>query len=127
MELKQPLTKLYYSIGEIADLFDVNTSLIRYWEKEFQNLHPKKNKSGVRKYTTKDIAEFHKIYELVKEQGFTIDGARKHLSAKHKNEESLLHSILEVSHTLDNQKHVPELLDRLQSIKERLLGIRNSL
>ena len=79
MALKQPLTKLYYSIGEIAEMFHVNTSLIRFWEKEFPQLKPTKNSSGVRKYTKKDVEIFYKIYHLIKEEGFTIEGAKKHI------------------------------------------------
>lgn len=80
MALKQPLTKLYYSIGEIAEMFHVNTSLIRFWEKEFPQLKPTKNSSGVRKYTKKDVETFYKIYHLIKEEGFTLEGAKKHFA-----------------------------------------------
>jgi len=73
------LNKLYYSIGEVAEMFDVNASLIRYWEKEFDILKPKKNKKGNRLFTPKDIENLHLIYHLVKERGFTLDGAKKKL------------------------------------------------
>lgn len=76
------LKKLYYSIGEVADMFEVNTSLIRFWEKEFSVIKPKKNKKGNRLFTPKDISNFNKIYHLVKEQGHTLDGARKALKSK---------------------------------------------
>lgn len=76
------ITKLYYSIGEVADLFDVSTSLIRFWEKEFTIIRPKKNKNGNRLFTPGDIKSFEKIYVLVKEQGFTLDGAKKVLKSK---------------------------------------------
>jgi DNA-binding transcriptional MerR regulator len=71
--------KLYYSIGEVARLFDVNTSLIRFWEKEFDVIRPKKNKKGNRLFTREDLASFRQIYQLVKEQGFTLEGAKKRL------------------------------------------------
>lgn len=81
--LTKELTKLYYSIGEVAGMFDVNSSLIRFWEKEFTIIKPKKNKKGNRMFTAADINNFEKIYQLVKVQGFTLDGAKKELNKKH--------------------------------------------
>lgn len=78
--------KLYYTIGEVSRMFQVNPSLIRFWEKEFTIIHPQKNKKGNRVFTAKDIDNFRLIYNLVKEKGYTIQGARDHL-AKHKSEE----------------------------------------
>ena len=75
----KPITKLYYSIGEVAKMFDVNTSLIRFWENEFDILKPKKNKKGNRLFTQKDVDNLKIIYHLVKERGFTLDGAKKKL------------------------------------------------
>lgn len=74
--------KLYYSIGEVAKLYGVNTSLIRFWEKEFDIIKPKKNKKGNRLFTPKDLENFNKIYELVKVEGFTLEGAKKALKTK---------------------------------------------
>jgi DNA-binding transcriptional MerR regulator len=71
--------KLYYSIGEVSKIFNVNSSLIRFWEKEFKQLSPKKTESGKRKFTQKDIHKIHKIYHLVKEKGFTLAGAKEHM------------------------------------------------
>lgn len=71
--------KLYYSIGEVAKAFDVNTSLIRFWEKEFDVLKPKKSAKGNRKFTPQDIKNLELIYHLVKERGFTLEGAKTHL------------------------------------------------
>ncbi len=71
--------KRYYGIGEVARAFDVNTSLIRFWEKEFDALQPKKNAKGNRKFTPKDIKTLELIYHLVKERGFTLEGAKTHL------------------------------------------------
>lgn len=71
--------KLYYSIGEVSKMFDVNSSLIRFWEKEFKQLSPKKTESGKRKFTQKDIQTIQKIYHLVKEKGFTLTGAKEHM------------------------------------------------
>jgi len=70
------LTKLYYSIGEVAKMFDVSTSLLRYWETEFPQINPGKNRKGDRRYTTKDIQRIKTIYILLKEEGFTIEGAK---------------------------------------------------
>lgn len=68
--------KKYYTIGEVAQLFDVSTSLIRFWEKTFPSLQPQKNKQGARRYTQTDIRELSKIYQLVKKQGYTLQGAK---------------------------------------------------
>lgn len=69
--------KLYYSIGEAADILGVNTSLIRFWEKEFDILKPKKNKKGNRQFTKDDIENLKIIFHLVKERGFTLQGAKE--------------------------------------------------
>ncbi|KAB1061827.1 MerR family transcriptional regulator [Salibacter halophilus] len=71
--------KLYFSIGEVADMFDVKTSLIRFWEKEFDVIKPKKNSKGNRLFTKADIENFHLIFHLVKERGFTLEGAKNKL------------------------------------------------
>lgn len=125
MELKQPLTKLYYNIGEVADLFGVNTSLIRYWEKEFPSLHPKKSKSGIRKYTQKDIEAFGKVYALVKENGFTIDGAKKAIKSGNTAVSVVVQASTptSLSKAFDQQ----ELLARLQKALEKLERIRKEL
>lgn len=83
--MKAVADKLYYTIGEVSEMFQVNPSLIRFWEKEFTIIHPQKNKKGNRVFTVKDIDSFRLIYNLVKEKGYTIQGARDHL-AKHKSE-----------------------------------------
>ena len=71
--------KRYYSIGEVANAFGVNTSLLRFWEKEFDQIKPKKKQSGIRKYTQEDVKSIQLVYHLVKEKGLTIDGAKKQL------------------------------------------------
>jgi DNA-binding transcriptional MerR regulator len=76
------LDKLYYSIGEVAKMFNVNTSLIRYWEKEFPIIRPKKNQKGNRQFTKKDIENIHKIHYLVKDRGMTLEGAKNYLKTK---------------------------------------------
>ena len=106
------LTKLYYTIGEVADMFDVNPSLIRFWEKEFKLIQL--NKKGNRLFTPKDIEKFNKIYQLVKVQGFTLDGAKKALRSKNV--------------TIDNteqQAENSELINRLEGVKGRLLNLKS--
>ncbi|MFO8128634.1 MAG: MerR family transcriptional regulator [Bacteroidales bacterium] len=71
--------KLYYTIGEVAEMFNESTSLIRFWEKEFDIIRPQKNKKGNRLFTRKDVDHFHLIYHLVKEKGYTLKGARQKL------------------------------------------------
>jgi len=102
--------KRYYSIGEVAKAFSVNTSLIRFWEKEFDVLKPKKNAKGDRKFTQEDVKNLELIYYLVKERGFTLDGAKTHLMEnKHK--------------TLSNF----EIIRKLETIKTELLKIKKHL
>ncbi len=107
--------KLFYSIGEVAEKFQVAHSLIRFWEKEFAEIKPKKNAKGNRQFTQKDIAYFEKIYHLVKVQGFTLEGARKALKA-----ESAA-SIQEPSANTEK-----ELKETLLHIKKKLLELKNS-
>ena len=83
MPYKKPeIKKIYYTIGEISEMFDVNTSLVRYWEQEFDILKPKKNKKGNRLFTEKDVDNLFIIYHLVKEKGFTLQGAKDQLKSK---------------------------------------------
>ncbi|MBP5983027.1 MAG: MerR family transcriptional regulator [Fluviicola sp.] len=109
------LTKLYYSIGEVASIFDVNTSLIRFWEKEFSQIQPKKNKKGERLFTVKDIELFNKIYQLVKGEGYTLDGAKKALKSKSPALKSE-----------DNATNHSELITKLEKIKEQLLLLKQT-
>lgn len=102
--------KRYYSIGEVAEAFDVNTSLIRFWEKEFDVIKPKKNAKGNRKFTPEDIKNLELIYHLVKERGFTLEGAKIHLKEEKKK-------------VLDNF----EIIRQLESIKAELIKIKEQL
>lgn len=104
------LTKLYYSIGEVADIFGVAPSVIRYWESEFTHLKPGKNRKGERKYTTKDIEAIAEIYHLVKEKGFKIEGAKKEIE------------MLKI-----NQKETNALLDHLKKLRKKVLDMRREL
>lgn len=81
MQIELP-DKLYYSIGEVAKAFNVNASLIRFWEKEFEVISPKKNKKGNRFFTPEDIKNLRLIYHLVKERGYTLEGAKIALEQK---------------------------------------------
>ena len=76
------IEKIYFSISEVAEMFDVNASLLRFWEKEFPQLQPRKNSKGNRMYSKKDIELFKKIHELVRVKGFTLEGAKNALRQK---------------------------------------------
>jgi len=78
----RPIEKSYYSIGEVAELLGVSQSLIRFWETEFEQLQPKKNRKGNRMYTPANIEQLRTIYHLVKERGYTLKGAREMLKSK---------------------------------------------
>lgn len=81
MGKEENIAKMYYTIGEVAAMFHVNTSLIRFWEKEFDVIQPKKNKKGNRLFTPKDVDNFHLIYNLVKERGYTLKGAKEKIKS----------------------------------------------
>ncbi|ADV48138.1 MerR family transcriptional regulator [Cellulophaga sp. E16_2] len=102
--------KRYYGIGEIAKAFNVNTSLIRFWEKEFDVLQPKKNAKGNRKFTPQDVKNLQLIYHLVKERGFTLEGAKTHLKENK-------------SQTLSKF----DIIHKLEGIKAELVKIKNQL
>ncbi len=102
--------KRYYGIGEVARAFDVNASLIRFWEKEFDVIQPKKNAKGNRKFTPKDIKNLQLIYHLVKERGFTLEGAKIHLREERQK-------------TLSNF----EIIQKLERVKTELIKIKNQL
>lgn len=102
--------RLYYNIGEVASAFGVNTSLIRFWEKEFDALKPKKNAKGNRKFTPQDIKNLELIYHLVKERGFTLEGAKIHLKENKQK-------------TLDKF----DIIRKLESVKAELLKIKEQL
>ena len=108
MEEETP-EKLFYSTAEVAALFKVNASLIRFWEKEFDFLKPRKTAKGVRRYTVKDIENIRVIYDLVKKNGFTLQGAKEKLKYKSTKE-------------LNKNKELVENLNKLKSI---LLTLKN--
>jgi DNA-binding transcriptional MerR regulator len=98
--------KLYYGIGEVSKAFNVNASLIRYWEKEFDELKPKKNSKGTRRYSSIDIEKLQIIHHLVKEKGYTLEGAKDQLKILNKNF---------------------EVIKKLEKIKANLINIKKEL
>ena len=102
------MDKLFYTIGEI---FKVNTSLIRFWEKEFDIIKPQRNKKGDRLFTKKDLTNFYTIYKLVKEQGYTLQGAKDKLKER----------------LLTDEETNAELLLRLKKIRSFLIELKKSL
>ncbi len=101
------LKKRYYSIGEVAELYDVSSSLIRYWENEFPSLKPHKNSKGDRRFTPSNLEELNLIYHLVKERGFTLDGARAELELvdeKKRRKSEILKSMRKVRRNLQSLK-----------------------
>lgn len=101
---------MYYTIGEVSGLFNVNTSLIRFWEKEFEIIQPHRNKKGNRLFTRTDVDNFHLIYNLVKERGYTLQGAKDKLKSNPKD-------VLEEF----------ELIRSLKKVREYLLEVREEL
>ena len=113
----QHLSKLYYSIGELSNLFGVNASLLRFWEKEFQFVISKKNTKGNRLYSVKEIEKINRIYLLVKIEGYTIEGAKKALKSKEK---------ISVSENNLNpeESNNSALILKLENIKKRLILLK---
>jgi DNA-binding transcriptional MerR regulator len=107
---EKKVEKLYYSIGEVAEMFQVNPSLIRFWEKEFDIIKPKKNKKGNRFFTAQDIDNFRLIFHLVKEKGLTLQGARK-----------------KIRENKEDTNNNYEVIKTLTEIKSLLLEIKESL
>lgn len=108
--VEKEITKRYFSISEVATMFDVNASLIRFWEKEFDSIQPKKNRKGNRLFTQKDIEQLRLIYHLVKERGFTLDGAKRKLKENPKETEQSV-----------------EIIQKLNGIKAFLLELKAEL
>lgn len=90
---EKDIEKVYYSIGEIAEMFGVAPSLIRFWETEFESLRPKKNHKGNRQYSKEDLNDFKLIYHLTKEKGFTIPGAREKIRLEKKKTQDKLEAV----------------------------------
>ena len=107
---EKEIEKLYYSIGEVAELLNVNTSLVRFWEKEFDIIHPKKNKKGNRMFSKEDVQNLKLIYHLVKEKGYTLQGAQTSLKNSRKG-------------VLEDM----DAIERLEKVKAFLLDIKDRL
>lgn len=103
-------SKLYYSIGEVADMLGVNESLLRFWEKTFDIITPRKTEKGTRFYRKEDIQNIRLVYYLVKEKGMTLAGAKKKLRD---NRESVIRNY--------------EIIERLQAVRAELIAIRDEL
>ncbi len=105
MEINLP-EKLYYNIGEISKAFNIKPSLLRFWEKEFEILNPKKSSKGTRKYSSVDLKNIKLIYDLVKIKGFKIEGAKK---------------------KLESSKDIVQVVKKLEKIKQTLISIEKEL
>ena len=99
--------KLYYNIGEISNAFGVKPSLIRFWEKEFNIINPKKSSKGTRKFSIKDVEKINLIYSLVMKKGYTLEGAKKQI--------------------LNGENGNLDVLKRLQKIRLELLRMKEEL
>ena len=111
MALKQDKQlKLYYSIREVAEMFGVNESLIRYWEKEFPDIAPKRAGGKIRQYTKEDVESIRQVYYLVKEKGMTLAGAKQQMK---QNKEGV--------------RNTTKLVKRLKQIRDELVSIRKEL
>ena len=106
MSNKHSNKKLFYKIGEVAKMFNVNISAVRFWEKEFDILTPKKNISGTRKYSSVDLKNIKLIYDLVKVKGYTLEGAKNKLKSS---------------------KEIFEVVKKLEKIKSKLINIEKEL
>jgi DNA-binding transcriptional MerR regulator len=107
---EQKIEKMYYTIGEVAAMFSVNTSLIRFWENEFDIIKPHRNKKGNRLFTKTDVENFYIIYHLVKEKGLTLDGARKKMK---ENKDDTINNF--------------EIIKSLNRIKQLLIEVRDDI
>jgi DNA-binding transcriptional MerR regulator len=104
------ISKMYYTMGEVSTMFGVNQSLLRFYEKEFSILQPKKNKKGNRYFTPEDLENFKIIFHLINDKGYTIQGAKDHLKSN-------------IGDTRDNQR----VINSLENLKKFLLEVRDEL
>jgi len=107
---EKEIEKMYYSIGEVAEMLEVNASLLRYWEGQFDILKPKKNAKGDRLFTKEDIENLKLIYHLVREKGYTLEGAKAQLKSK-----------------FEEEKKKFLLIEKLQKLREFLVEIKDQL
>jgi len=107
---EREIEKMYYTIGEVATMFDVSTSLLRFWEKEFDILKPKKNRKGDRFFTQKDLDNLKIIYHLVKERGYTLKGAKQKLK---ENKQDVIDQV--------------QMVDSLKRVRQFLVELKHHL
>ncbi len=115
MQKKSSSNRVYYPIGQVANMFNVSTSLIRFWEKEFPVLRPRKNKKGNRLFTERDVRYLHMIYHLVKNKGYTLQGARDALKGDF---DQIEEKVILLS-TLNNLRSFLNDLDSLLAEKQK--------
>ena len=107
---EREISKMYYTMGEVSAMFEVNASLIRFYEKEFEVLQPKKNKKGNRLFTPEDIENLKIIFHLIRDKGYTLQGAKDHLKSN-----------------LDDTKDSQRVISSLENLKKFLLEVRDEL
>ena len=107
---ERDISKLYYTMGEVTEMFDVNASQIRFYEREFDILQPKKNRKGNRLFTPEDVENLKIIFNLVKDRGFTLQGAREYLKSNK-----------------DEAKENQKIIDSLERVKQFLLEVKEQL
>jgi DNA-binding transcriptional MerR regulator len=107
---ERDISKMYYTMGEVSEMFDVNASLIRFYEKEFDVLKPKKNKKGNRLFTPEDVENLKIIFHLIRDKGYTLNGAKDHLKSN-------------MTETKDSQR----VISSLENLKKFLLEVRDQL
>ncbi len=107
---ERDITKMYYTMGEVSAMFNVNQSLLRFYEKEFDILQPKKNKKGNRYFTPEDIENLKIIFNLINDKGYTLQGAKDHLKQN-----------------LGTTKDTQSIINSLESIKSFLLEVRDQM
>lgn len=107
---ERDISKLYYTMGEVSGMFDVNQSLLRFYEKEFDILQPKKNKKGNRYFTPEDIENLKIIFNLIRDKGYTLQGAKDYLKEN-------------LADTKDNQS----IINSLETLKQFLLEVRDQM
>lgn len=107
---EREISKMYYTMGEVAAIFDVNQSLIRFYEKEFDILQPKKNKKGNRYFTPEDIEHLKIIFNLIRDKGYTLNGAKEYLK-----------------NNIEDTKDTQRVIASLENLKQFLLEVRDQL
>ena len=126
MPLNKPIEKRYFSITEVAKRLKVNASQLRYWEKEFHQLKPRTNARGKRFYTESDVQIIEQVRWLVKNQGFTIEGARKAMRKRGEVRQMMESDAPETEVVEQNNAKREELLNRLKKVREQLLQLQSA-